>query len=192
LVHRVPPNLTALRAAGGGEVGIQRDTKFISSDPCVCAGLQPEVVGSSPVRPATTRRIRQGILRSGGAWSCALGVLGCRDAPPARPDMEAGPPLQRATVRSPRRTEENLRLLPAAGAGSAWVRKARRPGVRHSEVISRCSIMPASWSRTSSERGRTPIATQTPHIGGARARDRARADAGATRRDGRGPVRSRR
>jgi hypothetical protein len=35
-------------------LGIQRDTTFISSDPCVSEGLRPEVVGSSPVRPATS------------------------------------------------------------------------------------------------------------------------------------------
>jgi len=32
--------------------GIQRDTSLSRPDPCVSAGLQPEGVGSSPVRPA--------------------------------------------------------------------------------------------------------------------------------------------
>jgi hypothetical protein len=33
-------------------VGIQRDTNFSRPNPCVSEGLQPEVGGSSPVRPA--------------------------------------------------------------------------------------------------------------------------------------------
>jgi hypothetical protein len=34
--------------------GIQRDTTFIASDPCVSEGFRPAVVGSSPVRPGTS------------------------------------------------------------------------------------------------------------------------------------------
>ena len=67
-------------------MGYTRDTSFTHPRPCVSGHLQPDVVPSSPVRPATKRTVSLGNSRSGGGWFRALVALGCAIE---RPDSQA-------------------------------------------------------------------------------------------------------
>jgi len=117
-----------------GEVGILWDTNFISSDPCVSAGLPPEVVGSSPVRPARFRWFPKGLRtpdRPGSTldphFGSAAGASSAESRPPA-----PGP-------RASRSARSSVRRRGAACAGSS----AARTPVRSQNLIRPSSMGPS-------------------------------------------------